>query len=231
MKKLLIASLSINIIVVCAVIFVVVKGNNYIQNVVKDYIANHYQQKSSMFEEMENKSKPIVFLGDSIIEGANWDELFNNPSIVNRGISGDNTEGVLNRIPEIIRLQPSKLFIAVGTNDISQGVSTEQIISNYRGIIEAIQDKSPQTKIFIHSLLPVSLPSNSIYAHSNKEILQVNQELIKLCSEKGIEYLNIHPNFSDKGGKLKSEFTNDGLHLLGKGYLVWKEQIQEYMVN
>jgi len=231
MKKLLITSLSINIILICAIIFVAFKGNDYIKTVVKDYVANHYQQKASMFEEMENKSNPIVFLGDSIIEGANWNELFNNPNIVNRGISGDNTEGVLNRIEEIIRLQPSKLFIAIGTNDISQGVATEQILNNYRAIIETLQEKSPQTKIFVHSLLPVSLPSNSIYAHSNKGILQVNQELVKLCAEKGIEYLNIHPYFSDKEGNLKSEFTNDGLHLLGKGYLVWKERIQEYMVN
>ncbi len=231
MKKLLIASLTINIIVICAIIFVAIKGHNYIKTVVKDYVANHYQQKASMFEEMANQNNPIVFLGDSIIEGANWDELFNYPNIINRGISGDNTEGVLNRIEEIVRLQPSKLFIAIGTNDISQGLLTEQILNNYRAIIETVQEKSPQTKIFAHSLLPVSLPSNSIYAHSNKGILQVNEELIKLCPEKGIEYLNIHPYFSDKDGKLKSDFTNDGLHLLGKGYLVWKEQIQEYMVN
>ncbi|MFK5982784.1 MAG: GDSL-type esterase/lipase family protein, partial [Flavobacteriaceae bacterium] len=171
MKKLLIISLSINIIVICLIIFVAVKGNSYIKTVVKEYVANHYQQKASMFEEMENKSNSIVFLGDSIIEGANWNELFNNPNIVNRGISGDNTEGVLNRIEEIIRLQPSKLFIAIGTNGISQGVSTEQIINNYRVIIETVQENSPQTKIFVHSLLPVSLPSNSIYAHSNKGIL------------------------------------------------------------
>ncbi|MCF6306660.1 MAG: hypothetical protein L3J09_01760 [Flavobacteriaceae bacterium] len=50
-----------------------------------------------MFEEMENNNNLIVFLGDSIIESANWDELFNNPNIVNRCISGDKTEGVLTR--------------------------------------------------------------------------------------------------------------------------------------
>jgi len=231
MKKLLIPSLIINLILITVIIFFTIKGTSFINEVVKNYVSDHYQQKSTMFEEMPIKNNSIVFLGDSIIEGANWDELFDNPNILNRGIGGDTSEGVLSRISEITRLQPTKLFIAIGTNDISQGVSTEQIITNYRAIIETVQEKSSQTKVFVHSLLPVSLPSNSIYSHTNQGILQVNKELVKLCSEKGITYLNIHPSFSDKEGKLKSEFTNDGLHLLGKGYLVWKKQIQKYLVN
>ena len=229
MKNLLITSLTINFILICIIIFIAIKGKSYIKNIVNEYKANHYQQKASMFEEMENQNNSIVFLGDSIIEGANWNELFNNPNIINRGISGDNTQGVLKRINGIIRLQPSKLFIAIGTNDASQGISNEQTLTNYRTLIETIQQNSPRTKIFVHSLLPVSLVSKSIYSHTNEDVLNINQELIKLCSEEGIEYLNIHPNFSDKNGKLKSEFTNDGLHLLGKGYLVWKELIQKHL--
>jgi lysophospholipase L1-like esterase len=231
MNNLLIISLLINFIIICAVIFATIKGIRFIKSIVTDYKENHYQQKVSMFDEMPFRENSIVFLGDSIVEGANWDELFGKSNIINRGISGDTTEGVINRIEEIIRLQPSKLFIAVGTNDISLGVSTSQIIDNYREIIETLQQKYPQTKIFIHSLLPVSLSSKSIYKHSNRGILELNLELIKLCSKKGIEYLNIHPHFLDKNDKLKSEFTNDGLHLLGKGYLVWKEQIKEYIIN
>ena len=171
-----------------------------------------------MFEVMPVKDSSIIFLGNSITEGANWAELFDNPNIINRGIAGDITEGVLNRMDEIIRHKPAKLFISIGTNDISRGISIGKILENYLSIIKKTKTSSPNTKIYIQSLLPVAVPPGSFYLHNNKGILEVNEELKEISKDLDITYLDLHVHFADKTGKLKSELTNDNLHLLGKGY-------------
>ena len=184
-----------------------------------------------MFNAMPSKSNSIIFLGDSITEGCKWNELFNDSNILNRGIGGDTTEGVLNRIDEVIRHTPKKLFIAIGTNDISRGFSTDKIIANYRAIINKVKLASPSTAIYVQSILPVCIKPFSVFSHNNKGILAVNSALEPLCKELGIPYLDVHSKFKDENGKLKSNLTNDGLHLLGDGYLIWKDLIEEYVVG
>ena len=73
---------------------------------------------------------PLVFLGDSITDDGNWDKLFPNLSAENRGIGGDSTLGLLNRLDQIIALQPSQIFLMIGAmvfilmmSDISFGVN------------------------------------------------------------------------------------------------------------
>ena len=60
----------------------------------------------------------IVFLGNSITKGGgDWGQRFNSSNIVNRGISGDYTEGILNRLNEIIFYKPIAVFILIGVNE------------------------------------------------------------------------------------------------------------------
>lgn len=59
-----------------------------------------YQQRSSLFRLLPVTKNDIVFLGNSITNGNEWDELFGDISIKNRGISGDITAGVLNRFAQ-----------------------------------------------------------------------------------------------------------------------------------
>ncbi|HPQ96908.1 MAG TPA: GDSL-type esterase/lipase family protein, partial [Thiolinea sp.] len=61
----------------------------------------------------------------------------------NRGIGGDDTGGVLGRLDEVVRSRPDKIFLMIGTNDLSAGKSVEQIIANYRLILRRIREASP----------------------------------------------------------------------------------------
>ena len=229
MKKLLIISLIFNSIIVISIVYISLTWREYIQSFAKEFGLIHYQQKATMFEIMPVRDGSIIFLGNSITDGAHWSELFGNPNIINRGIGGDITEGVLNRINEIVRHKPSKLFIAIGTNDIAQEIPTKKIIENYLAIVENVRASSPITKIYIQSILPVAIPPGSIFPYNNKGVLELNQELRKICTELDIPYLDLHPYFADETGKLRSDLTNDNLHLLGPGYLLWKDLIQDYV--
>lgn len=96
-----------------------------------------YNTKVNLFKSYP-RDVDVVFVGDSIIEGGNWQDMFPDFVIANRGISGDTTAGVLDRLDGVLNTNPEKVFILVGINDLLNGVSPEDAFSNYQKIIEQI---------------------------------------------------------------------------------------------
>jgi lysophospholipase L1-like esterase len=193
----------------------------------RNLIDVRHEQKLSMFNSSPVSNSAIVFLGNSITEGGNWSELFPDHLVLNRGIGGDVTAGVLKRLDEVVRHAPSKIFICIGTNDIARGVDQKTILLNYKNILETLKTKTPGTRIYVQSLFPVG--KGVITGHSNKKVQLLNTELKKLCAEMQITYINLYPNFTDESGYLNPKFTNDKLHLMGAGYLLWKDLIEAYV--
>jgi len=191
-------------------------------------IKAYYYHKKEHFESLPDTENEIIFLGNSITDGAEWSELFQNPNIKNRGIGGDDTDGVLNRLDEVTSSQPEKVFIMIGTNDLAYGKSVDYINKNYTKIIDTIKAQSPNTKIYIQSILPVDDVIHT--TRPNKNIIEINKHLQQLSKDKNLNYIDLTPIFTDVNGKLnKEEFSIDGLHLNGKGYEVWKNVIEKYI--
>jgi lysophospholipase L1-like esterase len=185
----------------------------------------YYDQKLTMFETMPDQKKEVVWMGDSITDGGEWSELFPSLCTLNRGISSDNTFGMLYRIKEVTRRKPSKLFLLIGVNDIARNIPTTVILRNYQQLIDSIQLQSPRTKIFIQTILPTNNDYTQFKNHQNKTaaIDAVNNGLKTLCQQRQLQLVDLHAAFSDANGKLNSRFTNDGLHLTGAGYQHWKQ--------
>ena len=139
--------------ILCIALLVLVHQDNYSQQF---KFHRHYEFKKSVFESMPNEKGEIIFLGNSITAGVEWAELFDNDKIKNRGISGDITAGILYRLDEVTESNPEKIFIMIGTNDLSKGISTDSIMKNYREILKRISQDSEDTEIFIQSVLPVN---------------------------------------------------------------------------
>lgn len=187
----------------------------------------YYDQKLSMFETMKASRPAAVWLGDSITDGCEWNELFPGTPCLNRGISADNSFGVLNRLYEIIRRRPQKIFVMIGINDIARGIPDSIILRNYQRIIDSIKDQSPESKLYFQSLLPTNNAFTDFKNHQNKtdHILYLNKELEKICRRNNISFIDLYPHFTDEDGRLDIRYTNDGLHLTGKGYQKWKQVI------
>src|ERR1700744_3391240 len=94
------------------------------------YIPDHWQARVAQFDKEQLKEGSIIFLGNSITEFGDWKQLNNNPVIVNRGIAGDITFGIMKRLDEVIALNPSKLFIEAGINDIQKNIPEAIIAKN-----------------------------------------------------------------------------------------------------
>lgn len=190
-----------------------------------------YDQRRSFFESMPTDKNEIILLGDSITNCANWEEIFPGKKVKNRGISGDITLGVLDRMDEIVRSKPKKVFILIGINDIAQKISPEKILENYQNIILKLKNDSPRTRVYIQSILPTNDEFDTFKNHQGKMqmIKEINIELEKLAKENNVEFINLFPYFLDQNGKLSKSYTNDGLHLLGPGYLLWASIIKKYI--
>lgn len=185
----------------------------------------YYDQKLTMFDLMPTPKNPIIWVGDSITDMGEWNELFPMYNTLNRGISSDITFGVLNRMYEIIRHNPKKVFIMIGINDISRNIPDEVIVNNYRRMIDSLKLQTPSTKIYMQSVLPTNNTFTLFKNHQdkNEHILFVNSQLKKLCAEKNVTYINLYDSFLISEGKMNPRYTNDGLHLTGQGFLKWKE--------
>lgn len=190
-----------------------------------------YMQRASLFSKLPIIPKDIVFIGNSITNGAEWAELFPQKHVKNRGISGDTSEGVYDRLDPVVKGKPAKIFILIGINDISREIKVENIVMNMRQIVEKIQTESPKTKIYIQSILPVNPDFEMFKTHMKPQLIQeINLHYQNIAQEYKVKYIDIYSHFLEKGtNKMNKIYTNDGLHLLGEGYLLWREIIKPYL--
>lgn len=192
----------------------------------------YYYQKATLFEQLPITSTDIVFLGNSLTDGCEWAELFGNPHIKNRGISGDEVMGIYDRIDPILKGKPAKIFLLTGVNDVSHDLTADSILVMYRKLVSKIKSDSPKTKLYIQSVLPVNDEFTRFPKVHNKTqvILDINKGLKQLAKENGYIYIDLYTHFIAPGTQsFDKKYTNDGLHLLGPGYLVWKEVLKPYV--
>jgi lysophospholipase L1-like esterase len=192
------------------------------------YRPGAYQLKVDQFRAYKDSKKDIIFLGNSITAGTDWNELLEMPNVKNRGISGDITFGILERLDEVIEGQPAKVFVLIGINDISRNIPDSVIIQNYQKIISRIKRGSPSTKIYFHTLLPTNSSFGKFKNHYNKEdhILWINKALKELANREKITLIDLYPVFLDKENNLEKAYTHDGLHLNASGYKKWSDVLK-----
>lgn len=192
----------------------------------------YYQQRVSLFESLPVSPEDIVFLGNSITDGGEWGELFAGKRVKNRGISGDIAMGVYDRLETIIKGKPAKIFLLIGINDLSKGTPPETIVKQIGQTIRRLQQESPQTALYLQSVLPVNDGFGMFEGHTSRwaEVKEINQGLQSIAKEAGLTYVDLYSHFiGDEPDKMNRMYTNDGLHLLGEGYLKWMEIITPYI--
>jgi len=185
--------------------------------------AKYYAEKLLKFKSDPISEQDFVFLGNSITAGTNWAALLDLPVAKNRGISGDITFGVLDRLSEIIEANPRKIFILIGINDISKGIPDSLILRNYKRMISRIQ-KGSKSKIYFNTLLPVNYTGDK-QRERNEHITWLNKEIRKLASKR-VNIIDLYPHFIDTENRLKENLSSDGLHLNAVGYQEWAKLLK-----
>ncbi len=232
-NMLFILSLVLNVLIIGAVIITVNKqgGMDFIEEQFKamnskEEFPEYYRQKKDVFEALDSESADKIFLGDSITDHGEFPEYFPDEKVLNRGIAEDTTEGVLNRIDEVVARNPKEVYIMIGVNDIAASVKIDEYEKNMQQIVQAFDPQT--TRVVLQSLLPVNNESFNNQL-PNSRVDDFNDILKKVADENQIEYLDLHTHFEDSSGQLKKDITIDGLHLLGEGYDTWIEQLNQQL--
>jgi len=191
----------------------------------------YYWHSKDMFDHLPDTRNEIVFLGNSITDGAEWFELLQNKKCRNRGISGDVTEGILLRLDGVTRLKPSAIFILIGINDLSRNISVDEITGRYREILQRIQKETPKTKVYVQSVMPVNPATggNTRLERKTELIIELNGRLQALAKEFGLTYIDLFTPLADKNNLLPKRYSIDGLHLSYEGYSVWAGILRQYI--
>lgn len=211
---------------------IIISGNGDSQAVKWDstYRPGNYALKVAQFRSYPNSKKDIVFFGNSITDYTDWNELLQCKNAKNRGISGDITFGLLERLDEVTEGKPAKVFILIGINDIARNIPDSIILNNYRKIIYRIKTESPKTKIYFNTIFPVNntFPAKNQF-NKDEHILYINNELKKLGQEEKFTVIDAWSFFVDKDDRLDKRYTYDGLHPNSEGYKKWASVLMPYV--
>jgi lysophospholipase L1-like esterase len=189
----------------------------------KPKYSNYFYHKKSFFEQNGARNYDVVFIGDSITDGAEWQDLFPSIRIANRGINGDRTDGILNRLDSIYSTSADRAFIMVGVNDFGRGVRVDEVFENYRTIVNKLSEQG--MKVYIQSTIYTS----ERLGRRNIKITALNKKLELLAKQKdSVTYIDLNAGLA-KDSLLNPMYSRDGLHLNGKGYAVWKGIIGQYV--
>jgi lysophospholipase L1-like esterase len=199
----------------------------FAQNKTYDTLPNlpdHYLNRVALFEKEPVVKKKIMMVGNSITEGGDWKKLLGDSTVINRGISGDVTFGVLNRMEDIVKRKPSKLFLLIGINDLSRNTPDEVILKNLFSIVNKIRGGSRKTKIFVQSILPLNESFQNFptaFRRKGPHLATINAELMRSAHRMKFQYIDLHAEFLDKEGNMDAKYATDGLHLNMLGYQHW----------
>lgn len=204
------------------------------------------QDKLERFRILNQNAKKgeILFTGSSLMEQFPVNELLMTrgmPQVVyNRGIGGFTTEDMLRNMEEMVfALKPRKIFINIGTNDIgSQGYRLEKLMENYGKIITQIRERLPEAEIYMMAYYPVNetdkLPEGEwaktmFLTRTNENISIANKAVEELAGRMGCHFINVNQGLTDEVGKLKKEFTVEGIHMYANGYEVVLENMRPFL--
>ncbi len=189
----------------------------------KPKYSDYFYHKKSFFEQNGTRNYDVVFIGDSITDGAEWQDLFPSMKIANRGIDGDRTDGILKRLDSIYSTSADRAFIMVGVNDFGLDMRVDEVFENYRTIVNKLSEQG--MKVYIQS----TIFTGKRLEERNIKIIALNKKLELLAKQKdSITYIDLNAGLA-KGSLLNPMYSRDGVHLNGEGYTAWKGIISQYV--
>lgn len=193
-----------------------------------EWTRTHYNERIVEFKNNPLNTGDIVFIGTSITEqGGDWGVRFSNSKVKNRGIDGDVTAGVLNRLAEIYYYKPEKVFLKIGINDLFHAALTPEYVANaISEIVSKIHLESPTTKIYVQTILPTS--NNTAL---KTKIAATNLILKNSTQSSYYQVIDLHPIFADANDLMISSYSTDGIHLTESGYNLWRNHVAAFVGN
>lgn len=187
------------------------------------------------------KQGEIVFAGSSLMEmfpiNKLLDEKGDETIIYNRGIGGFVSEELLGALDVcVLDLKPRRMFINIGTNDLSNPqIQISELMQRYDRILTVIEENLPEVEIYLMAYYPINYEvaaeemKECLKVRTNEKINRANAEVEKLAQRHGQKYIDVNRNLKDEQGRLKAEYTIEGMHIKEDGYRAIYDDVMRYV--
>lgn len=192
--------------------------------VVRPVVVKIGAKRQQLFEALPAPTGRVVLVGDSVTQNGPWHDIFPDLRIANRGIGGDTTVDLLNRLDAAI-VEPQAVSLLIGTNDLHgprRGRDVAGIAERVDEIVRRIRERAPEAPLLVNSLLP----RTSYFA---PRIRELNKHYCASAERYDATYVDLWPTFADVDGQLRAEFSRDSVHLQLAGYLAWADVLRPHL--
>lgn len=127
--------------------------------------------------------------------------------------------------------RPETVVLTLGVNGVSS-LDEADFKKYYQGLIDAIKDASPDTKIILQSIYPVCDYYQYVNSISMEKINRANSWIVQLANDNGIYYLNTITSLVNEKGYLNDNYCNgDGIHISKEGFNVILDYIRTHAID
>lgn len=167
--------------------------------------------------------KEDLFIGDSITEELKYYKFLYDNNVFSK--IGLNTDTLRKLIPdEDFGIEPKNIYLMMGLNDSVFVKTEEKFKERYLAMLDALQTKFPDAKIYLQAIFPVSkaLDEKEDARVNNTKINSFNEVIKTIASERGLDYLDFSYLLNEK----EDYFEPDGMHLKSKFHKVWLNEVK-----
>lgn len=189
----------------------------------------------------------VLFTGSSLMEYFPVCELAMDAGLTmpvyNRGIGGTTTDDFLREIDTVLLdLAPAKVFLNIGTNDMTDRVYGDRwmdhLSENYEKILRIAREKLPEAQIYCMAYYPTNrhLPNQQdwqiamLKERTPENIAACSARVKTLAEQYGCEYIDVNRGLADENGEQKAEFAIDGVHMYANAYRIVFENLKPYLL-
>ena len=221
MNRILATSLLLNVLLVVAIVVFASFTGFFVQSNVLDPL---YERQVSVFESFPVDAGDVVFVGDTLVAAAPLEEMFPELPVRNRGIVGDTSQGILDRIDTVAAAEPAAVAIMVGTFDVLGGVPRRDTIGRVEAILDVLMAEDPDLPVAVLSVLPRDI-------EAVQSVERLNAGYADLAAARDLAFIDLASDYRGADGAIEPRFSNDGLHLNGPGYEKWRDRLRPWLTG
>lgn len=216
------------------------------EEMIQQFMLAEKQKKVRCFKELNRyvKKGQTVFAGSSLMEQFPIEEMqisHDIPCVIyNRGIGGfvcEELEKVLDEC--VFELEPSRVFLNIGTNDLNDTECTDEVlVERYRRIVMKILNRLPSVELILMAYYPVNPEAapnedmrKTLEIRSNERIKSATAAVKNMAEELDVKFIDVNKGLYDDNGCLKAEYTVEGMHIYPSGYEAVLEELLPYLVK
>lgn len=164
----------------------------------------------------------VVFMGDSQAEPLSLYGFLEPTSVIAK--KGRNVISAKDDISSVVKLNPQKIVMLYGVNDMLLFKTTDDFIAKYKSLILSLKKQLPKTQIYVNSVYPVQDVA-SAKKPLFKRSTDFNKALSKLCDELSVTYIDSTAFVTEDG----NYYAPDGIHFLSNFYPTWLDFIKKQL--